>query len=547
MGAGVAEDLIRDGWKALAEADWETARSCFERAGEFGETAETLDGLGRALHFQGDYARAIEVTERAFAAYREEGLIVEAAERARWLAFLHGAVNGNMAVAGGWMERAGALLEDAEECAGHGWLVLDRAPFTDDPEERHRLATAALAIARRFGDVDLEYDALSLLGESHVASGRVAQGMKLLDQAMTGVSAGEVVGVVAIGDIYCRLLSACEVALDVIRAEEWMAVAGTFGAWSDFVSPVCRTHYGGILIAIGRWSEAEEQLVAALRTFEGSYRGMSGMPLGRLADLRVRQGRFDEARRMAEGYESHPVARRILAAVALGRGEVALAEELVGLCLDGEKVGDPGCAPVLEMLVQIRLARNDMLTASEALERLEGLAEGSCNEVAAAFAELAAGRVRAAEGDESASSHLQAALRRFTALQLPLEAARAQLELARALAEGAPEAAVAEARLALRAFEQIGATADADAAAALLRRLGTGGRAFPRHFGELTKRETEVLALLADGCSNEEIAQRLVISRRTAEHHVARILSKLGLRNRSEAAAHAVREGSKDP
>jgi hypothetical protein len=137
---------------------------------------------------------------------------------------------------------------------------------------------------------------------------------------MTAVSTGEVAGVVPVGDIYCRLLGACELALDVIRAEEWMTVAGSFGAWSDFVSPVCRTHYGGILIAIGRWSEAEEQLLAALRTFEGSYRGMSGWPLGKLADLRVRQGRFEEARRMAEGYESHPVARRILAAVALGPG-----------------------------------------------------------------------------------------------------------------------------------------------------------------------------------------------------------------------------------
>ena len=159
------------------------------------------------------------------------------------------------------------------------------------------------------------------------------------------------------------------------------------------------------------------------------------------------------------------------------------------------------------MLVQIRIARDDMPAASEALERLGNVAGASRDDVAAAFAELAAGRVRAAEGDKSAPGHLQAALRRFTALQLPLEAARAQRELARALAEDAPEAAVAEARLALRAFERIGAAADADATAALLRRLGAGGRAFPKHFGELTKRETEVLALLADGCSNEEIAR----------------------------------------
>jgi len=274
---------------------------------------------------------------------------------------------------------------------------------------------------------------------------------------------------------------------------------------------------------------------------------MSGWPLGKLADLRVRQGRFEEARRMTEGHESHPVARRILAAVALGRGEVALAEELVSLCLDGEATADPRCAPVLEMLVQIRIARDDIPAASEALERLGTVARANGDDVAAAFAELGTGRVRAAEGDESAPGHLQAALRGFTALQLPLEAARAQRELARALAQNRPEAAVAEARLALRAFERIGATADADSTAALLRRLGAGGRAFPKHFGELTKRETEVLALLADGCSNAEIAQRLVISRRTAEHHVAHILSKLGMRNRAEATAYALRERSEDP
>ena len=109
MEAGVAEGLIRDGWQALAEADWDAARSCFERAGELGETAEILDGLGRALHFQGNYPQAIEVTERAFAAYRKRGMSVDAADRARWLAFLHGAINSNMAVARGWMERAASM------------------------------------------------------------------------------------------------------------------------------------------------------------------------------------------------------------------------------------------------------------------------------------------------------------------------------------------------------------------------------------------------------------------------------------------------------
>ncbi len=537
---------MRRGWEALAETDWDGARSCFEAASELDENAEALDGLGRALHFQGEYARAIELTERAFAAYRQADKPVEAADRARWLAFLHGAINSNMAAGSGWMARAETLLGNTDECAGHGWLALDRAPFTDDAAERERLAAAALAIARRFGDVDLEYDALALLGEAYVAGGRVAEGMKLIDEAMTAVSAGEVVGIVPVGDILCRLLSACETAMDLTRAEQWMSVARRFEAWSDFVSPVCRNHYGGILVAVGRWSEAEQELLAAIRTFERSYRLFRGSPLVKLADLRARQGRLDEAQRLLEGSESHPIARRTLATVALARGEMALAEDLVRLCLEGEAASDPGCAPALELLVQILLGRDEIAAATEALGRLTELAATSGDDRAAAFAGLAAGRVRVAEEDERASTHLQQALRSFTALDLPLEGGRAQLELARAIAQRAPDAAVAEARAALRTFERIGAAGDADAAGSLLRELGTGGRVWPKRYGMLTKRETEVLSLLAAGCSNAEIGERLYISRRTAEHHVAHIISKLGLRSRSEAAAYAVRELPED-
>jgi DNA-binding CsgD family transcriptional regulator len=539
-------DLVIEGRAALAAGDWDRARSCFERALDQRETAEALDGLGRALHFQAEYARAIELSERAFAAYRTRGMVVEAAHCARWLVFLHAAVNANIAAASGWMGRADTLLADVEECAVHGWVTLDHAPLTDDAGEREQLASAALAIGRRYGDADLEFDALALLGEAYVASGRVAKGMQMIDQAMAAVSSGEVGDVVAVSDILCRLLGACETSLDIARAEQWMSVAVNFEAWSEFVSPVCRSHYGGLLVATGRWSEAEDQLEAAIRTFERSYRLMREAPLVKLAELRLRQGRFEEARRLLEGSESHPIGRRVLAAIALARSELELAEDLARLCLDGQRIGDPGCAPALELLVQIRLARADTASAAEALEQLSALASRSSDARAAAYAELATGRISAARGHTDAAAHQQVALRRFTALGLPYEAARAQLQLAHALADTSPEAAGAEARSALRAFEQLGATADADAAAALLRPLGGPGRSWPKGRGTLTKRETEVLSLLASGCSNAEIAQRLYISRRTAEHHVAHILSKLDLRSRAEAAAYAVRELAED-
>jgi DNA-binding CsgD family transcriptional regulator len=547
MAAETADDLLRDGREALAAADWERARCCFEKAAELGESAEVLDGLSQAMHFQGEFLRAIELKERAFAAYRRRGKRVEAAEVARWLAFLHASVDGNVAAANGWMARAESLLEGMQECVAHGWLTLDRAPWSRDASERARLAAAALAIARRFGDADLEFDALALLGEAYVASGRVAEGMTLLDQAMAAVSGGEVVGHGAVGEIYCRLLSACEHAADVRRAEQWMALVDRFAAWSYFVPPTCRSHYGGILVALGRWAEAEHELLAAIGAFERGYRASQVLPLVRLADLRVRQGRLEEAERLLEGNEWHATARRSQAAIARARGDFALAEDLTQVCLEGDDPSDPACAPLLELLVDIRLARDDLDGARRTLDRLAELAASSGHDRVGACAELAAGRVRAAEADERAAGHLKAAVERFSALNLPLETGRAQLELAAALASRAPGAAIAEARLALGAFERLGALSDADAAAGLLRGLGAPGRAWPKRSGALTKRETEVLSLLAAGCTNAEIGGRLVISRRTAEHHVASILSKLGLRSRAEAAAYAVRQAPDDP
>lgn len=324
-------------------------------------------------------------------------------------------------------------------------------------------------------------------------------------------------------------------------------MAERYVAWTDFVRPTCRTHYGGILISLGRWAEAEAELRDALHTFERGYRGDRTYPLVRLADLRVRQGRYEEAEQLLEGAEWHPTARRAAATIALARGDLGLAEELAQLCFEGGDPRDPGCGPLLELLLEIQLARGEPAAAEETLQRLRTLASGADDELVQAFTELGVGRVAAAEGDEQAVGHLKRALESLAMLKLPFELARARLELARAIGPRSPDAAVAEARLALAAFERLGAARHVDAAAALLRELGAGGRAWAKGHGQLTRRETEVLSLVAAGLSNEDIAGRLYISRRTAEHHVASIMSKLDLRSRAQAAAYAAREPAKDP
>jgi hypothetical protein len=122
---------------------------------------------------------------------------------------------------------------------------------------------------------------------------------------------------------------------------------------------------------------------------------------------------------------------------------------------------------LLELLVEVQLAADDPEAATQTLNRLTLLAADRDDDRVGAFAELAVGRVRAPERDERGPAHLKRALERLAELDLPLEAARAQLELARALARGSPQAAVAEAELALAAFERLRATRDADAAYAV--------------------------------------------------------------------------------
>ena len=114
----------------------------------------------------------------------------------------------------------------------------------------------------------------------------------------------------------------------------------------------------------------------------------------------------------------------------------------------------------------------------------------------------------------------------------------------KALAEERPELAIAEATTALDDLERLEAARDADAAAALVRSLGGPARTGPKGVGSLTQREAEVLDLLGHGLSNPEIGERLFISRKTVEHHVGRLLAKLGLRSRAEAAAYATRQAA---
>lgn len=547
--------LIDRGRAALDSRDWAGAAAAYRQALTEQETPEALYGLAQALYWQCDYGPALEQFERAYAGFRARGETQLPAYIAALLAYEHLAVFGNAAACSGWRERALRLAEESGDFLERGWVEIWSGLLAETLEERERRVRTAMRIAKRFRSADLEFHALAYLGECQVERGEVAEGLRRVDEAAAAASGGELTDPFSIGEIYCKMLVCCELTLDVRRAEQWMAVAEAFVRRSHFlpISAICRTHYGGILTAAGRWPEAEEELSISARIYASGYRTMRSSALARLADLRVRQGRLAEAEQLLDGCGHDPYAVRPFARLHLARGEPELAAALLRRSLAGSgpslDAAAPGRdflqAPLLALLVEAEVAAGDLERAAATCVRLRRLAAVPAPHVQA-LAAYAAGITAAETGAPEATGQLEAALAGFGAAALPWEEAQTRLALARLLAGSQPAVAVADARQALAAFQRLEAASDADRAAQLLRRLGAPGRPAPRGVGSLTRRENEVLRLVAEGASNPEIARRLYLSKRTVEHHVGNILAKLGVASRAEAIAYALRQPAAD-
>jgi DNA-binding CsgD family transcriptional regulator len=530
-----AEELVEQGRAALRIGDAHRARAAFE---QIEPTPSVLEGLAAASYVLLEYPRAIDELERAYAGYRGAGDGADSARVARTLAYLYGSAAGDWAVASGWIARAKTLLSELPDSSERGWVALTEGMFAAERHAKNEAFGTALQIGRSTGDADLIFATSSYLGASLVHADRVEEGMVLLDEALAAVAGGDVEDFVVVEEIFCQLFSACEYARDVQRAEQWIRIGEQIAERRNLpaVSAYCRTHYGGILTAAGRWPEADAALTEAVRLWALGRRTLKAGALIRLADLRVKQGRYDEAAKLLEG-QHDPDATRARAALHLARGEAALALDLLEHAVQQADPASSSCIPLLAELVDAQLACGEDPGAT--IGNLEACVEAHPSPYFNALVALAKGR--AGQGD--ARAWLRTARDGFTEAQLPLEASLCRLDLARACRETNTEVAVAEARAALQSFEKLEAARYVDAATMVLRQLGQRV-APPRSSGErLTKRELDVLRLLGEGLSNPEISERLFISRKTVEHHVGNVLAKLGLRNRAEAVAYAVRSG----
>ena len=534
-------ELLATAANALARGAWDEARSLYERALAIGESADALEGLAIASWWQDDVAAAIRARERAYVLRREAGQTIEAARLAGFLAWDYGAMRGATAVANGWLQRARRLAGELAPSAEHAWLPLIEASFhlDTDPNAVLRLSTEAVERARAHGALDIEMTARTLRGLALVSLGRVDEGTALLDEGTAAATAGELHDPIAIGSCCCNMIIACERARDFDRAGQWCEQLAAFCERTGQrpLLALCRAHHGVVLTMRGDWDEAEKKLAWATSELATLRPPLAGYSRARFADLRRRQGRLSEARELLAQAGGHVLVDLVRAALALDDDDPSAAVGGAERYLRRLGADQPlESAAAFELVVAAALRLGDPDAAREAHARLAAIAEAVGSDSLRAAERAAAGAIASAAGDHDAARRaLEDAIDLYQRAVAPLELASARIALARALAaQDRRDAAREQALEAAAAFAELGAekpAREADKLAASLN--GRDGRM------GLTARELEVLALVAEGLSNREIAARLIVSEHTVHRHVANIYARLGVSSRAAAVAMA--------
>jgi DNA-binding CsgD family transcriptional regulator/tetratricopeptide (TPR) repeat protein len=504
--------------------------------------------------------------ERAYRAYRADADTLSAARMAIWLASDHLDFRGADTIAKGWIERARRMLDDMDPSAEHGWLLLHEADIalrvkSANLETVARLSLEAAELGRELGVPDLETVGLGQAGVALVAQGKVEEGMRRIDAATSLALAEEFELALSPGWALCSAVSASEGVGDFPKAAQFCgSMRQMVDLWGGrHFAGVCRSAYGNVLATGGDWDGAEDELVAAAGDLKAARPAMAGGSLARLGALRARQGRIEEAREHFREAGAHPMAQVGLGELALAEGDAAGAADIAERVL--RNIVDDALLtrlPAYELLALARNAQGDPEAARAAAEHLvEGAQELGTGYLLGRASAVAARLDATAGSAENARRRCEDAIDLFHRASAPYEEAKARLILAEILLGlGRDDAARVELGAAREAFEALGATADAEAAAkplspgadfggetraAAARPGGASGSAGAA--SDLSPRELEVLRLVAQGLSDADIAERLVVSPHTVHRHVANIRSKLRLSSRTAAVAYATREG----
>lgn len=546
---------LEAGHAALAKGAYTEARAAFDRARDEMESGEAYEGLAIASSGADDGTTAISAGETAYRLYIEAGDEVSAARVATLLADYYFLFRNQVQVSFAWIQRATTLLAEKPLCAEHGYLAAEAGFLVGnanhDMVAAGKYGAEAAACGRALNVPDLIMYGNATAGLAQVIMGDVDAGMALLDEASIAATAGEVRDPQIANLICCYLIYACECVHDYARAQQWCdrlrELCRTLDDDPTYMAN-CRTHYAGVLLWKGEWAEAEAHLLYAADVLGDEYPGLCVDAYSLLGELRRRQGKWSEAAAAWAKGEQEP--RSIIghAAMALDQGDPTEALRWTDRLLRRLPPEDRlERMLALEVALRAHLSAGDIELAPGLLEEMWGIARAVRTGAAHARALVAEGALTVARGNAPDSiPFFEDAADLFAEAGGLFDSSLARLDLGEVLlACGRPAAAASELSRAAECLEQMGAAHHAARARVLLRRA-QGSHSDGGHPGRLSPREREVLALVAEGMTNAEVADRLVLSIRTVERHLATIYEKLqfeGRNARAAAVSYALREG----
>jgi DNA-binding CsgD family transcriptional regulator/tetratricopeptide (TPR) repeat protein len=593
--AAVAAGALRAGTSALEH--WEAAMELRERV-DAGTRSEILQGhaldeievIVRAAwsaDLDERHDRAIELAERAIA-------MVDVASDPTRAGALQSELAQILWYAGRFAE-AERAFESAAALVGPDAPVGDRARVLSWTAAMHfwrgrfdlaiELGREAVDAARSSGQRAIEVDALAILGDALNLTGSTSEAIQRLTEArQTAAEAGSVEGLLFATD------SLAECLVDADRLEEAIAVATRgaedarrFGLDRRF-GAMFRGQAGMALFELGRWGEAEAMMSQGLDIGHGRLWGLCVR-----ARLLAAMGRTDEASEaLAAILATFPEDLPDLARLEIGGsridillvdGDLAGAVEgaMLTLAFDYPSVGlrlgiaASGLRAAAD-LAEVGRARRDGPAVEQAIAAGEtlGAEVARQREIIATWSDPTPSKVAAISLADAEQARLARASDpdlwasiefAYDRVPMPLSVAYARYRRAEALLMKEREKALPTEllRAAHATCAALGAAPMTASIEGLARRARvelspiqpaepdvSPVRAVPdrvRNDLGLSARELEVLALVADGMTNGEIAKALFITRKTASAHVTHILDKLGAANRVEAAVIAERAG----
>ena len=247
---GVVEDLRR-ARQTYERREWVAAYRALSDLDEAELEAADIAALATTAYLLGRRNDCVLALQRAYQASLDAADQQTAVRSAYWLTIILWQA-GELAVGNGWLTRASRLLDDLDgDDVERGYLCeaqLMGHVLNGQFAQALPLAARIADYARRFDDADLTALGLHAQGRLTLYSGRVADGLTLMDEALAGVMAGEVTPVTA-GRVYCSTIEACQEVSDFGRAEAWTRALSTWcEAQPGLVAFTgqCATHRGPV-------------------------------------------------------------------------------------------------------------------------------------------------------------------------------------------------------------------------------------------------------------------------------------------------------------